>query len=247
MIDEEFKMTCYIFVLSFMGYMVSLIVMVFVHESVTYLKLCLSWIFTLSAPSFVATLWIPRKLKKNKTLRMMERAHGFLVLKKGLFEDCRLSPDGTETISMVDEISNLFLDKQKMRALARWMIRDCTLESFLAFVELVQFKESIIAVIKEQKEHFVEGNEDRQRYKFYEHCPKSSIVFNYGLNLVEGVVVEMEEIEEEEEDEQKVPISPARKTGLALVRYRRTVDNNTCSVSGCTASEMESHGGQREN
>merc|ERR1719334_2302022 len=219
MIDEEFRMTSYIAALSFVLYIISMMLLFICHETVTFLKLCLSWIFTLSAPSLVATLWIPRKLKKNKTLRMMERAHGFLVLKKGLFEDCRLSPDGTETISMVDEISNLFLDKQKMRALARWMIRDCTLESFLAFVELVQFKESIIAVIKEQKEHFVEGNEDRQRYKFYEHCPKSSIVFNYGLNLMEeGVVVEMEEIGEEEdrlevedEDEQKVPISPARK------------------------------------
>merc|ERR1719295_1885839 len=191
MIDEEFKMTCYVVALSFIGFIGSLFVMAFVHESVRHVAIFPSWMFSFSAPSFVATVWIPRKLKRDKTLRMMERAHGPLVLKEGLFKDRGFNPDGTETTSLMEEIRNVFLDEQKMKVLARWMIRDSTLERFLAFVEMVQFKESIITIIKEQNEHFVEGNQDRQRYTFYEHCPKSSIVFNGG-DTTSKVVVEME-------------------------------------------------------
>merc|ERR1719295_449190 len=204
MIDEEFRMTCYVVALSFIGFIGSLFVMALAQESVRHLTTFASLMFSLSAPSFVATVWIPRKLKKDETLRMMERAHGPLVLKEGLFKDRGFNPDGTETTSLMEEIRNVFLDEQKMKVLARWMIRDSTLESFLAFVEMVQFKESIITIIKEQNEHFVEGNQDRQRYKLHEHCPKSSIVFIRGLDM-KDFVVEMEEILEDHENDEMAP------------------------------------------
>merc|ERR1711874_320610 len=92
------------------------------------------------------------------------------------------------------------------------MIRDCTLESFLAFIEMAQFKESVITVVKKRNKHFIEGNHDRQRYKFYDHCPKSSIVFCGKLDFEKeveddedaNVVVEIEEIREEKEEKERV-------------------------------------------
>merc|ERR1719334_1662799 len=143
---------------------------------------------------------------------MMERSHGPLILKEGLFKDRALNPDGT--VPYIEEIRNLFMDKEKMKVLARGMIRGWTLESFLGLVEMAQFKERVIAVIKEQNEHFIEGDHDRQRFKFHDHCPKSSIVFSGKLDdedlgkLVEDAerekVVEMEVIQEENQNEARV-------------------------------------------
>jgi len=204
MIDEEFKMTCYVFAVSLGGYVLSLISFVFSIEIVQFGMVFVSWIFTLTAPSFVATLWIPRKIRKHLLLEQMERCHGPFVLDSGLFKDREFNADGTKTESVMEEIQNLFLNQEKMRALARWMMRDCSLESFLAFVEMVQFKESIIAVVRAQNVPINEVAVRRNRFKLYGHCPKSSIVFN-GNELEDGgvVVVEMEEIKEEEEEEEE--------------------------------------------
>merc|ERR1719334_2599971 len=77
------------------------------------------------------------------------------------------------------------------------------MESFFAFVEMVQFKESIIAVVEAQNVPINEVAVRRNRFELYGHCPKSSIVFN-GMDLEDGGVgVEMEEIKEEEEEEER--------------------------------------------
>jgi len=232
MIDEEFKMTCFVVAISVIGYVVSLILMALDLEFATFVTVILSWIFTMTAPSFVATLWIPRKIRKHKVLGL---SNGPLILSSGLFKDHEFNPDGTRAESVLEEIQNLFLDKRKMRALARWMIRDCTMESFLAFVEMVQFKESIINVIKEQNVCFNERAVSQDRFKLYGHCPKSSIVFNNGMDLEEGgVVVEMKEIKKEVEERGKVVggdhetenRAMTAKHGLAVAPYHVTVYNS---------------------
>mgnify|MGYP004406220827 CR=1 FL=1 len=71
------------------------------------------------------------------------------------------------------------------------------MEHFLCFVEMVQFKENVIAIVQQQNGQFDQETVVGHRHRLYGHCPKSSIVFNGpdGLSLKElGVVESVHEV-----------------------------------------------------
>merc|ERR1719203_2141074 len=55
------------------------------------------------------------------------------------------------------------------------MIKDFTHESFLCFVEMIQFKMFVIDTLMASNPHFDE--DIRHQHRFFKHCPQSSIVF----------------------------------------------------------------------
>jgi len=84
-----------------------------------------------------------------------------------------------------------------MKALGGWMMKRFTTESFLCFVEMVQFKERVIALTKEQNPKFSDESVVRHRHCLYNHCPKSSIVFNLGADTKKQLQSELKQVNEE--------------------------------------------------
>jgi len=209
MIEEEFNVTCYVVALSFIAFVTGLILMAFGFEFAMNTVKGAAMILTASSPSVIATVWIPRRISIRTQRRQFRRKQiQDLILEKGLFKDRNLQSDGTRTGTLAGELVILFDDAAKMKALGSWMTRSLTMEHFLCFVEMVQFKENVIAIVQQQNEQFDQETVVGHRHRLYGHCPKSSIVFNGpdGLSLKElgvaesVVLVEMAGVEEKDED-----------------------------------------------
>ena len=191
MILEELRMTCYIFGVSFMGYIIGVIFMGIGMEMAFQFSIFVWWLFSVSAPSFVATLWVPTKIKKLPQWSRMNWRHSRpQMLDTGLFKDRKKKANGMEIVTVIDELLNLFLDEKKMKFMMQWAIRAFCVESLIAFVEFVQFKEKVISIIKGYKGPFVGEKEIPFRYEFYGHCPKSSIVFDGDKPMSLGEALE---------------------------------------------------------
>merc|ERR1719295_859803 len=110
-------------------------------------------------------------------------------------------------VSVAAEVKALYGDEMKMKALMDNMVRDCTIESILCFVEVSQFKNHVISTVDSQNVQFDEKTVVRHRVEFFEHCPQSSIVFSNELcAAISHHAVELEAVNEaeEEEEEEKV-------------------------------------------
>jgi len=193
MLEEEFNMTCYVLALSVLGYVVVAVLMALGQNLGVHAGVGVAWIFTAAAPSLVATVWIPGRL----TQRMLDAdasssSLSQIVLTKGLFKDRRTAADGSRVVSVLDELAIIYSDEAKMKALGSWMMKRFATESFLCFVEMVQFKERVIALVKEQNPKFSDKSVVRHRHCLYNHCPKSSIVFNLSADTKKQFLSEME-------------------------------------------------------
>merc|ERR1719295_762509 len=105
-------------------------------------------------------------------------------------------------VSVAAEVKALYGDEMKMKALMDNMVRDCTIESILCFVEVSQFKNHVISTVDSQNVQFDEKTVVRHRVEFFEHCPQSSIVFSNELcAAISHHAVELEAVSEAEEDE----------------------------------------------
>jgi len=193
MLEEEFNMTCYVLALSVLGYLCVAVFMALGQNLLVLAGVGVAWIFTAAAPSLVATVWIPGRL----TQRMLDADASSstlsqIVLTKGLFKDRRTAADGSRVVSVLDELAIIYSDEAKMKALGSWMMKRFATESFLCFVEMVQFKERVIALVKEQNPKFEDKSVVRHRHNLYNHCPKSSIVFNLSADNKNQFGSEME-------------------------------------------------------
>jgi len=214
MIEEEFNATCYVVAVGVVCYAISFLLMELGQELAMYTAVGISWIFTAAAPSLVATVWMPGRLSQRMISMHGATLCSGMVLDKGLFKDRDLNADGSRVGTIHGELEILYKSEPKMKALGSWMIRRFAAESFLCFIEMVQFKERVVQMIKKRNPKFSERSVVRQRHHLYNHCPRSSIVFN-SINRVrlqelgDEVVVEvMEEVKEEtvveiEEEEKK--------------------------------------------
>merc|ERR1712013_30176 len=157
-------------------------------------------IFTSAMPSLVATIWIPLRLSSKVIARNGDRfaLTSAMLLDQGLFK-------GSRAGDVLGQIDILFLNEAKTKALGVWMFMRFAAEHFLCFIEMVQFKERIIAIVQsasdEQNIDFDESVDcAHHRHRLYEHCPKSSIVFNAEEHIrsiaakegAENVVVEVD-------------------------------------------------------
>jgi len=205
--EEDFRMTANVMILSTALYLSGLGMMVAKWQLTMRLTIGIANIFSSSAPSLVATVWVSRKVVRRRNINLdlgISMARG-LVLDQGVFKDRLLRKDGTRALTLVQELVILFADREKMVAMANWMTRDYTLENFLCFVEMVQFKEMVIVIIQSRNEKFDEKLVIQQRHKFFEHCPQSSIVFGQlALGAARSsqrgsVVLEMATIHEDDD------------------------------------------------
>merc|ERR1712154_228909 len=78
--------------------------------------------------------------------------------------------------SIREELAILYNDEDKMDALAGWSMKRFAVENFLCFVEMVQFKKRVVSLVNAQNSDFDERA--IVQHRLYEHCPRSSIVFN---------------------------------------------------------------------
>jgi len=212
MLEKEFRMICIILFVTVFGWIVCAASQALDSEAITRALVGLMSIFSVSAPSVLSTGWMPYLIEKNPKSRIMGRSRS-LILKEGLFQARQLKANGQRMMSMEQELDALYQDEEKMKALMGNMVRDFTMESFLCFVESVQFKNYAIDVILGENQHFDADEVVKRRIKFYAHCPQSSIVFNHQLLMGEGDDVAMlqreimlaieEEEEEEDEDEEE--------------------------------------------
>ena len=187
MIRDEFQSTCILMILFLIGYAVVIILNVFVdHATAAFLAATIFWYFWMSFPSFIATIWIPNRVKRNEQSGRTMSARN-LALQRGLFKG-----HVAGRYSIRTDLTMVFGSALKMKALMNCMVRDFASECSLCFVEMAQFKEYAIMLIQRRNPHFDAETmiEAESRFKFYEHCPKSSIVFNGDSNLNE-VVLEM--------------------------------------------------------
>jgi len=202
MMDSEFKITCVILCIGTIGHLGVAILFGTSHNvSLTNGLWGLCILFSTAAPSLMSTLWIPRRISRNLGIYGISPCRD-LVLERGLFKDRQNGSNGVRMTDISKEMRALIADERKMGALMAHMAREFSLESFLCFVELVQFKNHVISTIQEQSPSFDPMVTERRRYRFYGHCPKSSIVFNqkpqdmYLREVLEGsAVVEMSRIE----------------------------------------------------
>jgi len=206
MLEEEFNMTCYVLALSVLGYVVVAVLMALGQNLGVHAGVGVAWIFTAAAPSLVATVWIPGRL----TQRMLDAdasssSLSQIVLTKGLFKDRRTAADGSRVVSVLDELAIIYSDEAKMKALGSWMMKRFATESFLCFVEMVQFKERVIALVKEQNPKFSDKSVVRHRHCLYNHCPKSSIVFNLSADTKKQLQIP-KQIDEETVRSERVDI-----------------------------------------
>jgi len=184
MIEEEFNITCDVLCCSFVSYIGCLVLMALGFTLAQHTALGLSWIFTSAAPSLVATVWMPGRLSKRTVADFGTSLRPELVLEKGLFKDRDVAADGSRTNNVHGELAILFANEAKMKALGCWMMKSFAGESFLCFIEMVQFKErAIAAMAKQNPTTFDELDVVRQCHRLYKCCPKSSIVFNYEKQM----------------------------------------------------------------
>merc|ERR1719474_964410 len=178
MMDSEFKITCVILCIGTIGHLGVAILFGTSHNvSLTNGLWGLCILFSTAAPSLMSTLWIPRRISRNRGIYGISPCRD-LVLGRGLFKDRQNGSNGVRMTDISKEMRALIADERKMGALMAHMAREFSLESFLCFVELVQFKNHVISTIQEQSPSFDPMVTERRRYRFYGHCPKSSIVFN---------------------------------------------------------------------
>jgi len=218
MMDSEFKITCGILCIGTLGYLALAVLFGLSHDlSLTSGLAGICTLFSTAAPSLMSTLWIPRQIRRNQGIYGLSPCRD-LVLELGLFKDRQARSNGVRMTDLTQELDALYRNERKMGALMAHMAREFSLESFLCFVELVQFKNLVISMIQEQIPEFDPKTPGRPKCQFYGHCPKSSIVFNrgpQGMDLAEvlegSVVVEMSRIEEEPKRDNDTLRSPIKE------------------------------------
>jgi len=218
MMETEFKMTCAILSIGTIGYLALAVLFGMSHNaSLTNGLVGLCTLFSTATPSLMSTIWIPRRIIRNRGIYGISPSRD-LVLERGLFKDRRTRSDGVRMGDITQELEALYSDERKMGALMAHMAREFSLESFLCFVELVQFRNRVVSMVQEQIPAFDPMTPGRRRYQFYGHCPKSSIVFNRMpedmdlAELLEGnVVVELSRIEEQPECDDDTLKSPLKE------------------------------------
>merc|ERR1719319_1184487 len=175
MIAEEFKITCYVIALSFVGYLIAVVVMALGNQLTASIVATTSTIWIVATPSLVATVWIPFRLSSKLTAVLT--ANPSMELAKGIFKNRTMNAEGARVSTIQGELAILYKDELKMEAFGGWMMKRFAVQSFLCFVEMVQFKERVIALIEQQNMEFDEHSV-LHRHQLYKHCPRSSIVFN---------------------------------------------------------------------
>ena len=119
------------------------------------------------APSALSTIWIARKVAMNNLWQKE-------LLKK--VDHVQMSVMNTDQEAMVNALNETLKNEEKFELFIQWMYREFSSEAGFCFIELVQFKESIVKFIQKRNTEATHTIDTRYIDVLYDGVPKSSII-----------------------------------------------------------------------
>jgi len=173
MLQYEFRGTIILVAVTAVGYgsAILLNILGFIGDEETWCVIVFTLLLTISMPSLLSTLWIPLQIGKSG------QWDGVMNIKqidwtRGVFSDHQKSR------SLRSELMETFQSAQKLDTLMHWMTQEFCIECMLCLIEMAQFKQHLIEHIERSNPLFAEQNAIRNRFRFHEQIPLSSIVFS---------------------------------------------------------------------
>ena len=88
-----------------------------------------------------------------------------------------------DSSSTTQALMDTLKSEEKFESFIQWMYREFSFEAGLCFIELIQFKKSLIKFIKKKSKSKTQSFDTRYIDVLYDAVPKSSIVFAKGSKL----------------------------------------------------------------
>jgi len=242
MLKDEFVGLCWVWAIATFGFFGTVCLMSLGLRSAALTSVAVVLVFTVSAPSLFSTLWIPLRIRRKKKRSGTAKAN-VRCIEFGIFRDRKRKRNGEMARGILEELAILLMDGEKMKAMMRWMMADFSVESFLCFVELVQFKENVVALLERQNPSFAEQEVVGKRYKLHEHCPQSSIVFGASNGNERDLAALATMVTVEEENGSDAPGDGAtrcRESAVELAMFRSITGNVERKESDALQLDQES-------
>lgn len=182
----EFRATAFIFASGFVGYLGNQVAHYLGYEYVNYTMVTLLAIYSLTSPSLLSTLWMPRKILSMDAWGKELMQHSDLQIMTEILSSTKrsLSDASNKTRSRVNTTTDTRLreilgNQEEFESFVIWMYREFSSESVLAFIELVQYKQYIIMYIQQKEPEIDISTIDIGcQYRLYDKIPKSSMIWD---------------------------------------------------------------------
>jgi len=167
----EFRGTIILVMATAAAYGVVVVLEILGFHDEAWCLIIFTMIFAVSMPSLLSTLWIPLQIGNGGQWGGAVDI-GRIDVTHGVFGDHQ------KTRNIRKELLETFHNAQKLDILMHWMGQEFCIESMLCLIEMAQFKEHLIEHIERRNRRFAEQNAIRNRFRFHERVPLSSIVFS---------------------------------------------------------------------
>ena len=141
----EFRTTATIFATGLIWYFLNQIVAFFGYLTINTILTALLGVFSIACPSLISILWIPRKILSNHMWSQQQQHFRKQSADIILHEIQMGTKHKNENVSIEKKLLNALRRERKFESFISWMYREFSSETILCFVELIQFKQRIVA------------------------------------------------------------------------------------------------------